>query len=100
LYYREHPESVTGYGDLGGYLAAIGCRSRMIRDPRLDPYRGLLADRLARDHELAGVRLLRQGLRRQGRAHLQAAIRLKATPKALAGWSAAWLAPRFVLTRL
>jgi glycosyltransferase involved in cell wall biosynthesis len=100
LYYREHLGSVTGSSDLGGCLAAIDCRSRMMRDPRLDPYRGQLAVRLARDHELAGARLLRQGLRRQGRSHLQAAIRLKATPKALAGWSAAWLAPRFVLSRL
>jgi hypothetical protein len=100
LYYREHSGSVTESGDLGGCLAAIRCRSRMMRDPRLGPYRGPLSDRLARDHELAGARLLRQGLRREGRAHLQSAIRLRATPKALAGWSAAWLAPRFVLTRL
>jgi len=100
LYYREHLQSVTASGELGGCLAAIACRSRMLRDPRLDPYRGLLSDRLARDHELAGARLLRQGLRRDGRVQLQAAIRLNPTAKALAGWSAAWLAPRFVLTRL
>jgi hypothetical protein len=100
LYYREHSESVTESGDLAGCLAAIGCRSRMLQDPRLDPYRGLLSDRLARDHELAGARLLRLGFRQQGRAHLRAAIGLRPTAKALAGWSAAWLAPRSVLTRL
>ena len=100
LYYREHSDSVTESGDLAGCLAAIGCRSRMLQDPRLDPYRVLLSNRLARDHELAGARLLRLGFRRQGRAHLRAAIGLRPTAKALAGWSATWLAPRSVLTRL
>ena len=100
LYFREHSESLTESGDLAGCLGAIGCRSRMLQDPRLDPYRGLLSDRLARDHELAGARLLRLGLRRQGRAHLRAAIGLRPTAKALAGWSATWVAPRSVLTRL
>lgn len=100
LYYREHSRSVTESGVLDGCLAAISCRSRMLRDPRLDPFRRVLSNRLARDHELAGVRLLRQGSRAEGRAHLRAAIRLHPTAKALAGWSAACLAPRSVLARL
>ena len=98
MYYREHGGSETAVGDLSGCFGHIECWSRMLRDPRLHRSRGrVLRSRLARSHEVAGARLLRQGRRRQARAELQAAMRVRLTAKSLCGWAASWVAPTSVL---
>jgi glycosyltransferase involved in cell wall biosynthesis len=100
LYYRVHGGSVTSRSKLAAQLAAARVRRRMLDDPELRPYRTLIANRLARNHTVVGAELLRQGCRRGARVHLAAAIRLDPTLRAVAGWTATWLAPSCWLGRL
>ena len=100
LYYRAHDASETGSLDPSAPVSAIHCLRLMREDPGFLPYERLLNRRLGTNHQSAGSRLLRQGARAAARAHLVAAIRLQPTWKAVAAWTASWLAPRSVLTRL
>jgi glycosyltransferase involved in cell wall biosynthesis len=99
LYYRVHGGSNTS-AKLTAHLGAARARRRMLDDPGLRRYRTLIANRLARDHTLVGAELLRQGCRRGARVHLAAAIRQDPTARAVAGWTATWLAPSRWLGRL
>ncbi len=72
----------------------------MLRDPNLREHAGVLARRVAGYHRLAGEGMLRQGMRRPARAHLTAAMNLRPTLRALAGWAASWIAPTSLLARL
>jgi glycosyltransferase involved in cell wall biosynthesis len=98
--YRVHPMSATATNDLTGYLSTISWRNRMLSDPSMQPYRGVLSRRLARDHLSAGAVLLRQGDRLHAREHLEMAVRLAPSWKAAGGLAASWVAPRSVLARL
>jgi len=100
LYYRSHDESHSSSRDPSAPLAAAYCRRLMWDDPGLRPYRSLLKEKLGVNHESAGGRLLRQGARGPARAQLAAAIRLRPTWRAAAGWAASWIAPRGMLARL
>lgn len=100
MYYRAHAASHSGKGQLGSYVAAIRCRRIMLEDRDLRPYASLITSQLARDHVLAGAELLRQHRRGEARTHLVAAMRLRFTLKAVAGWTASWTAPSAVLARV
>jgi glycosyltransferase involved in cell wall biosynthesis len=100
LYYRMHDGSATAASKLAAHLGAAHARGRMLADPGLRPYRTPIANRLARDHTVVGAELLRQGCRRGARVHLTAAIRLDPTLRAVAGWTATWLAPSRWLARI
>jgi glycosyltransferase involved in cell wall biosynthesis len=100
LYYRMHDGSTTGSSKVAAHLGAAHARRRMLDDPGLRPYRTLIASRIARDHTLVGAEFLRQGCRRDARIHLAAAIRLDPTLRAVAGWTATWLAPSQLIARL
>jgi glycosyltransferase involved in cell wall biosynthesis len=110
LYYRvggvfwsaspTHGGSVTSTSRLAANLAAARVRRRILDDPGLRPYRTLIANRIASNQTLVGAELLRQGCRRDARVHLAAAIRLNPTLRAVAGWTATWLAPSRLLGRL
>jgi glycosyltransferase involved in cell wall biosynthesis len=100
LYYRAHHASESSAAHLSAHLSAIRGRRRMLRDPKFRRHRRLIVRRLARDHMLVGAELLRQGVRREARTHLAAAIRLAPTLKALGGWTASWIAPSRVVSRL
>src|SRR5262249_9071015 len=100
LYYRAHDSSLSNGAHLSIHLASIHGRRRMLRDPNLRPHKAIIVRKLARDHVLVGAELLRRGRRREGREHLGAAVRLAPTPKALAGWTASWIAPSSLLGRL
>jgi glycosyltransferase involved in cell wall biosynthesis len=100
LYYRVHGGSATSRSKLAAHLGAARARRRMLDDPGLRPYRARIANRLARDHTVVGAELLRQGCRKGARVHLAAAIRLDPTLRAVAGWTATWLAPSRWLGRL
>lgn len=99
LYYRMHDGSATA-SKVAVHLGAAHARRRMLDDPRLRPYRALIATRIARDHTAVGAEFLRQGCRRDARIHLATAIRLDPTLRAVAGWTATWLAPSPLLARL
>jgi glycosyltransferase involved in cell wall biosynthesis len=99
LYYRMHDGSATA-SKVAAHLGAAHARRRMLEEPGLRPYRSLIANRIARDHTVVGAEFLRQGCRRDARIHLAAAIRLDPTLRAVAGWTATWLAPSQVLGRL
>jgi glycosyltransferase involved in cell wall biosynthesis len=100
LYYRMHNGSATATSKLAAHRGAAHARRRMLEDPGVRPYRTVLANRLAKDHTVVGAELLRQGRRRDARTQLAAAIRLDPTLKAVAGWTATWLAPSQLLARL
>jgi glycosyltransferase involved in cell wall biosynthesis len=100
VYYRSHGDQLTHTAHAAQHAAAARCRQVMLDDPVLRPYAGLIRDQLARDHRHVGGALLRQGKRRAARRHLEAAIRSQPTVKALAGWTASWLAPTGVLKRI
>jgi hypothetical protein len=100
LYYRMHGGSATSTAKLAAHLGAARARRRMLDDPGLRPYKTLIANRLAGDHIRVGAELLRQGCRKDARVHLAAAIRLDPTLRAVAGWTAAWLAPSRLLGHL
>jgi glycosyltransferase involved in cell wall biosynthesis len=100
MYYRAHSGSLTAAGPLSTRLSAIRCRTVMLEDPDMRAHRALIATRLARDHVLAGAELLRRGQRGEARLHLADALRLRPTVKALGGWTASWVAPPSLLSRL
>jgi glycosyltransferase involved in cell wall biosynthesis len=100
LYYRAHEASESSAENLAAHLGAIRGRRRMLEDPRLRPHEHVITKRLARDHVLVGATLLRQGERREARSHLAAAIRLDPTFKAVGGWTATWIAPSSLVSRL
>jgi glycosyltransferase involved in cell wall biosynthesis len=99
-YIRLRDETGNGSRDPADCLDAIFCLRRMRRDPGLQPYRNLLDQRLAAQHLWAGGAFLRQGRRGSARAHLAAAIRLNPTLKAFGGWTATWVAPKPLLSRI
>jgi glycosyltransferase involved in cell wall biosynthesis len=100
LYYRAHEASESSAANLSAHLAAIRGRRRMLQDPSFRPYERVIIARLARDHVVVGAELLRRGRRREAKRHLGAAIRIAPTWKALGGWTASWIAPSSVLSRL
>jgi glycosyltransferase involved in cell wall biosynthesis len=100
LYYRVHGKSATASNDLAAHLGNISCRSSMLTDPSMRPYRAVLRKRLAQDHVSAGAVLLRQGERVRAREHLETAAKLAPSWKSAGGLAASWLAPRQVLARL
>jgi glycosyltransferase involved in cell wall biosynthesis len=100
LYYRMHGGSATAASKFAAHLGAAHARRRMLDDSGLRPYRTVIAKRLARDHTLVGAELLRKDCRKGARVHLAAAIRLDPTLRAVAGWTATWLAPSGWLGRL
>jgi glycosyltransferase involved in cell wall biosynthesis len=100
LHYRIHARSVSASHDLTGHLSAIRCRHRMLADPHMQPFVGVIRERLARDHLSAGAVLLRRGDRLGARKHLGIAARLAPNWKAAGGLAASWLAPKPLLARI
>jgi glycosyltransferase involved in cell wall biosynthesis len=100
MYYRSHSASYTAAGFLSTHLAAIRGRRMMLEDPDMRPYSALISPRLAGSHVAAGAELLRHGQRREARSHLADAMRLRPTVKTLGGWTASWVVPSFLLSRL
>jgi glycosyltransferase involved in cell wall biosynthesis len=100
MYYRAHDSSYTAAGHLSTHLSAIQFRRAMLEDPEMVPYREVIAPRLARAHVWAGAELLRRGRRDEARSHLAKAMRLTPTVRALAGWTASWVAPASLLSRI
>lgn len=98
--YRMHAGGHSASRDTATWLAGVQCEKRLLADPKLRGHEDLLTRRLAGYHRLAGEGLLRQGTRRPAREHLTAAMRLRPTPRTLAGWAASWLAPTSLLARL
>lgn len=98
--YRLHPGGHSASRDPAVWLAGIQCQQLMLGDPRLEAHADVLARRVAGYHRLAGEGMLRQGMRRAAREHLSAAMHLRPTPRAVAGWAASWIAPTSLLARL
>ncbi len=96
--HRTHAGGHSASRDTATWLAGVQCAEQLLADPNVRAHEDPLTRRLAGYHRLAGEGLLRQGTRR--RAHLRAAMRLRATPRALAGWAASWVAPTPLLARL
>jgi Glycosyl transferase family 2 len=100
FYVRDHAESEFAAKPLETLTAAVDCQRRMLRDPRLAPYREELKLRIAAREHVIGATLLRRGSRAAARGHLGAALRLRPTRKSYAAWAASWIAPDAVLARL
>lgn len=100
MYYRSHAASYTAAGFLSTHLAAIRGRQMMLEDRDMRPYSALIRPRLAGSHVAAGAELLRCGERGEARSHLARAMRLRPTVKALGGWTASWMAPSSLLSRI
>jgi hypothetical protein len=98
--YRLHSGGHSASRDLAVWLAGIQCESEMLRDPKCGAHADVLTKRVAGYHRLAAEGMLRQGRREPARAHLTVAMRLAPTPRAVAGWTASWIAPTSVLARL
>jgi glycosyltransferase involved in cell wall biosynthesis len=98
--YRVHGGGHSASRDPATWLAGVQCESRLLADPNLSAHAAFLTRRLAQYHRLAGECLLRLGTRRTAREHLVAALRLRPTARALAGWAASWVAPTSLLARL
>jgi glycosyltransferase involved in cell wall biosynthesis len=97
---REHESSDFATEPIPNLVAAANCQRRMLRDPRLAPYREELGRRLAAREQGIGAALLRRGQRSDAREHLGAALRLRRTAKGGAAWAATWLVPGPLLARL
>jgi glycosyltransferase involved in cell wall biosynthesis len=98
--YRLHPGAHSASRDPAVWLAGIQCEAEMLRDPKCSAHVEVLTKRVAGYHRLAAEGMLRQGQREPARTHLAAAMRLSPTPRAMAGWTASWIAPTSLLTRL
>jgi glycosyltransferase involved in cell wall biosynthesis len=98
--YRMHAGGHSASRDTATWLAGVQCEEQLLADPNLREHEDLLTRRLAVYHRLAGEGLLRQGTRRRARAHLRAAMRLRPTPRTVAGLAASWVAPTSLLGRL
>jgi glycosyltransferase involved in cell wall biosynthesis len=100
LYYRAHDASYSNRRDIDACLASVHYRRRMLRDPSLRPYRDVLTKRLAEDHLAVGGGLMREGVRGTARVHYATAVRLHPTVRALGRWTASWIVPRSVYSRM
>ena len=100
LYRRAHSGSETSARFLTAYTHAITCRERMLADPGMAPYTGVLRAQLSRDHMSAGAALLREHARSRARRHLLRSLRLRLHAKALGGLVASFVAPDAVLDKL
>ena len=98
--YRLHPGAHSASRDPAVWLAGIQCEGEMLRDPKCSAHVDVLTKRVAGYHRLAAEGMLRQGEREPARTHLAAAMRLSPTPRAVAGWTASWIAPTSLLARL
>jgi glycosyltransferase involved in cell wall biosynthesis len=98
--YRIHAGCHSASRDLAVWLAGIHCQKRMLGDPRLKPHARVLSRRVAGYHCLAAEGMLRQGMRRPAREHLAAAMQLRPTARAAAGWAASWIVPTSLLARM
>ena len=100
VFLRGHESSDFAAEPIPNLVAAASCQRRMLRDPRLAPYRDELRRRLAAREQGIGAALLRRGMRSEAREHLGAALRLRRTPKGAAAWAATRLVPASLLARL
>jgi glycosyltransferase involved in cell wall biosynthesis len=100
MFYRAHEGSHTAAGLLSTHLSAIRGRTSLLEDPEMCDYSALITPRLAADHVSVAGEYLRRGRRREARSHIEDALRLKPTLKALGGWAASWVAPSLLLSRL
>jgi glycosyltransferase involved in cell wall biosynthesis len=100
VYCRRHADSDFALRSIENLVAAIYCQRRMLADPRMAAHQDELARRLAKRQRWVGASLLRQGSRSEARAHLAAALRIRATAKGVGGWMASWVLPRSMLARL
>jgi len=98
--YRMHSGCHSASRDLAVWLAGIHCQERMLGDPKLKPHAQVLSRRVAGYHQLAAEGMLRQGMRRPAREHLAAAMALRPTARAVAGWAASWILPTSLLARM
>lgn len=98
--YRMHAGCHSASRDLAVWLAGIHCQERMLDDPTLKPYAAVLSRRVAGYHRLAAEGMLRRGMRGPAREHLAAAMALRPTARAVAGWAASWIMPTSLLARM
>jgi GT2 family glycosyltransferase len=100
MYYRSHSTADSSSANLSTRLADVAVKTKLLADPDLSPYRSMIAGSLAFAHVSTAGSLLRLGRRQEARSHLTAALRLRLSSRAIAGWTLSWLAPKGVLARL
>ena len=100
VFNRVHEDSDFQTATMRNLVAAAECQRRMLDERRLDAHRDVLHWHVAARHQGIGATLLRQGSRREARAYLGFALRLRLTAKGLGAWLASWTVPTSMLARL